>query len=125
MGPDRGSAMLVQTCCESVEIAGAEAIVPDILLARPDDLQGIGDLFGETNGLFDRVRLEPAPKSSSDKMIVQGYLLDRKSRDPGRVLLSHHRRLSAYPNVAAVRADVNGRVDRLHRRGSKKRKLVF
>ena len=125
MGPDHGSALLVQTRCESVEIAGAEAIVPDILLARPDDLQGIGDLFGETNGLLDRVRLEPAPKSSSDEMIVQGHLVDRKSRDPGRMLLSYHGRLSAYPNVAAVRADVNGRIDRLHRRVSQKRKLVF
>ena len=125
MGPDHGSALLVQTCCEFVEIAGAEAIVPDILLARPDDLQGVGDLFGETNGLLDRVCLKPAPKSSSDEMIVQGHLVDRKSRDPGRVLLSYHGRLSAYPNVAAVRADVNGRIDRLHRRVSQKRKLVF
>src|SRR5258708_36839101 len=108
MGPDQGSALFVQTRCEPVEIAGAEAIVPDILLARPDDLQGIGDLFGETNGLLDRVRLEPAPKSSSDEMIVQGHLLDRKSRDPGRVLLSHHRSLGSYPNVAAVRADLTG-----------------
>src|SRR5258708_34585446 len=117
--------MLVQTCCESVEIAGAEAIVPDILLARPDDLEGIGGLFGQTNCLVDWGCLEPAPESSSDEMIVQGHLVDRKSRDPGRVLLSHRGRLSAYPNVAAVRPDVNGRIDRFHRRVSQKRKLVF
>src|SRR5258705_5075030 len=42
MGPDRGPALLVQTRCESVEIAGAEAIVPDILLPCPNDLQRVG-----------------------------------------------------------------------------------
>src|SRR5260370_16566083 len=125
MGPDRGPALLVQTRCESVEIAGAEAIVPDILLARPNDLQRVGALLGKTNGLLDRIRLEPAPESSSDEMIVQGHLIDRKSRDPGRMLLRYHGCLSSDPDVAAVRPDVNGRIDRLHRRVSQKWKFVF
>jgi hypothetical protein len=83
------------------------------------------DLFGETHGLLDRVHLKPAPESSSDEMIVQRHLVDRKSRDPSRVLLSYHGRLSSHPDVAAVRTDVHGRIDRLHRRVSQKRKLVF
>src|SRR5258708_32199599 len=69
LGPDQGSALFVQTRCWPVEIAAAEAIVPDILLARPDDLQGIRALLGETNGLLGRVPLEPQPKSSSDQML--------------------------------------------------------
>src|SRR4029077_5144798 len=52
MGPDREPALLVQARCESFEIAGAEAIVPYILLARPNDLQRVGNLLGKTNGLL-------------------------------------------------------------------------
>ena len=58
-------------------------------------------------------------------MIVQGHLVDRKSRDSGGVFLSYHGCLSSDPDVAAVGANVNSRIDRLHRGVSKEWKFVF
>jgi hypothetical protein len=83
MGPDRRTAVFVESRSEAVEVARAEAVVPNILLARPNDLQGVGHLLGEANRLLDRVRLESAAESSSNEMIVYGHL--RRKRRQARL----------------------------------------
>ena len=99
-------------------------IVLDIFLTGPHDLDGTVDLFGDLNSASDAVDLQATAEAAADQMIVHHDLVQRQASHLGRGRLSSRDGLAADPDFAAVRADVNGAVHRLHRRVREKRNLV-
>ncbi len=98
--------------------------VPDVVLARPDDLDRPADLLGDERGLHGEVWLEPPAESAAQERRVDPHLLrgqaDRlRHRDLRRAL-----GLGGSPDVAPVGPHVRRGVHRLHRRVVEIRHLV-
>ena len=73
------------------------------------------------NGAVD---FEPAAEAAAEKVVVDLDRILRQAGDLGDRGLGQGRRLGADPDVAAVLADMNGAVHRLHRRMRQERQLI-
>ena len=124
MAPGDRHSLRVQTGGEPVEPIGPVHVVLDVFLARPHHLHRPLHLHGDLNRAGDAVDLEPAAKSAADQMIVDRDLVQRQAGGFRRGLLSARDDLVANPDFAAVLADMNRAVHRLHRGVGEKRRLV-
>src|SRR5712691_3910900 len=96
--------------------AGAEAMVarrpvlclPDVVLARPDDLHRSAGGLGGLERLLDEVQLEAPAEPAAQVRRVDLHLLRRDPTDPGAELLAAGLELGGCPDVHAppVRANV-------------------
>jgi len=122
--PGERRSFLVETGRNSVEPIGPVHVVLDVFLARPDDFDGAVDMLGDLDGANDAVDLEPPPKAAADQMVVDHDLVQRQASGLRRCGLGSRDDLGADPDFAAVHADMNRAVHRLHRRVRKERDLV-
>jgi hypothetical protein len=125
VGPGNRQAVGAEPGGHAIVIGRPEAVVPNILLARPDDLDGVVDLPGKGDRLLDRIGLKTPAETPADQVIVDTDLVLGQPDDARSTGLRNHRGLSADPDVAAVRTDMDGRVDRLHRRVREKRQFIY
>ena len=109
---------------DRVAIDRAIDIVLDVFLAGPYHLHRPVDLLGDANGRDHHVGLEPAAEAAAEQMVVDDHLLDRKPGGLRRLRLHPGHDLRAGPDFAGIRLDMNGGVQRLHRRMGEKRQLV-
>jgi hypothetical protein len=96
----------------------------DVLLAAPDDFHRSIHLLRNLDGEDAAVDIQPSAEAAAEQMIVD---LDRILRQAGE--LSNHglgqgRCLGADPDVAAILAEMDGAVHRLHRRMGEERELI-
>ncbi len=81
-------------------------------------------MLRDLDGANDAIGLEPPSEAAADEMIVDDDLVQRQARDFRRRRLDARDGLAADPDFAAVLADVNRAVHRLHGRVREKRDLV-
>ena len=120
---DRHS-FLVEAGGQPVEEIGPVHVVLDVLLARPHDLDGTVDLLGDLDGARDAIGLQPPAEPAADQMVVDHDLVQRQARGLRRRRLGARDGLGADPDLAAVLADMNRAVHRLHRRVREERNLI-
>ena len=53
-------------------------VVPDVLLTRPNNLDGAADTLGTLHRKQSAVRFKPTAKSSSEKMVMNSDFVLRK-----------------------------------------------
>src|SRR4029077_8165084 len=98
----------------AVEEIGPVHVVLDVFLAGPHDLDGAVDMLRDLDGASDTVDLQPPAKATADEMIVDHHLVQGQARDFRRRRLGARDGLVADPNFAAVLADMDSTVHRLH-----------
>ena len=98
--------------------------MPNIGLAGPNHLERVRHLFGESGGNTNIFVFEPAPETAADHVAVQGDLVERQPGHACRFGLGAARNLCAAPDLRAVRPDMSGAVDRLHRRMGEEGRVV-
>jgi hypothetical protein len=116
VGPSDRHPLLVEAGRQAVIIIGADDVVPDVLFVGPDDFDWCADLFDDVCGLGDVIDLQPPAKAAIQKMAVNPDLVPRQ---PGRFAdrrLGPGDDLVPNPDIAAVRAHLDGAIQRLHRR---------
>ena len=96
----------------------------DIFLAGPHDLDGTVDMLGDLDGANDAIDLQPPAEAAADQMIVDHDLVQRQAGGLRRRRLGARDGLAADPDFAAVLADMNRAVHRLHRGVREERNLV-
>jgi hypothetical protein len=98
--------------------------VLDVLFAGPHHLHGIVDLLGDLDRRDHHVRLELAAETAAEQMLVDDHLVDGKAGGLRCFRLHAGHDLRAGPDLAGIRPDVDGGVDRLHRGMREERQLV-
>ena len=124
MVPGDRHSLLVETGGDAVEEIGPVHVVLDIFLAGPHDLHRAVDLLRDLDGASDAVDLQPPAKAAADQMIVDHDLVQRQAGGLRRRRLGARDDLVADPDFAAVLADMNRAVHRLHGRVREERNLV-
>ncbi len=124
MVPGDRHSLLVETGGHPVEEVGPVHVVLDVFLAGPHDLDGAVDLLRDLDGAGDAIDLQPPAKAAADQMIVDHDLVQRQAGDLRRRRLGSRDDLGADPDFAAVLADMNRAVHRLHRGVREERNLV-
>jgi hypothetical protein len=114
----------IETGRHPVEPIRPVHVVLDVFLARPDDLDGAVDMLCDLNGANDAIDLEPPAKPAADQMIVDHDLVQRQAGGLGSRRLGSRDGLGADPDLAAVLAEMNRAVHRLHCRVRQERDLV-
>ena len=114
----------VETGRNSVEPIGPVHVVLDVFLARPDDFDGAVDMLRDLDGANDAIDLQPPAKAAADQMIVDHDLVQWQAGGLRRCGLGARDDLGADPDFAAVLADMNCAVHRLHCRVREERDLV-
>ena len=109
---------------DPVEEIGPVHVVLDVFLAGPHDLHRAVDMLGDLDGADDAVGLQPPAEAAADQMIVDHDLVQRQAGGLRRRRLGARDGLAADPDFAAVLADMNRAVHRLHRRVREERNLV-
>ena len=124
MVPGDRLSLLVETGGDPVEAIGPVHVVLDIFLARPHDLHRTVDVLRDLDRASDAIDLQPAAKAAADQMIVDHDLVQRQAGGLRRRRLDAREDLAADPDFAAVLADMNRAVHRLHRGVREERNLV-
>ena len=124
MVPGDRHSFLIETGGHPVEEIGPIHVVLDVFLAGPDDLDGTVDMLGDLDGASDAIDLQPPAKAAADQMIVDHDLVQRQAGGLRRRRLGARDGLAADPDFAAVLADMNRAVHRLHRRVREERNLI-
>ena len=124
MVPGDRHSLLIETGGDPVEPIGPIHVVLDIFLAGPHDLHGTIDMLRDLDGASDAVGLEPPAEPAADQMVVDHDLVQRQAGGLRRRRLGARDGLAADPDFAAVLADMNRAVHRLHRRVREERNLV-
>src|SRR5262245_36161826 len=75
--------------------------------------------------LLGAIHLQPAAKAAADQMVVDDDLLERQLTGLRGNDLGASENLRAHPDLATVRANMNGTVHRLHRRMREEWQAVF
>src|ERR1700676_3066347 len=114
MVPGDRLSLLIETGGYAVEEIGSVHVVPDVFLAGPHDLDGAVDMLRDLDGAPDTVNLQPPAKATADEMIVDHHLVQRQGGDFRRRRLGARDGLVADPDFAAVLADMDRAVHRLH-----------
>jgi hypothetical protein len=98
--------------------------VLDIFLARPHDFHRPVDMLRDLDGADNTIGLQPSAEAAADQVVVDDDLVQRQAGGlRGRRLDPRHG-LAADPDFAAVLAQVNRAVHRLHGGVREERKLV-
>ena len=124
MAPGDRHSLRVETGGHPVVEIGPVHVVLGVFLAGPHHLHRTVNLHGDLNRAGDAVDLEPAAKPAADQMIVDHDLVQGQARGFCRRLLRSRDDLGADPDFAAVLADMNRAVHRLHRSVGEKWNLV-
>ena len=124
MVPGDRHSFRIETGGHPVEPIGPVHVVLDIFLARPHDLHRAVDLLRDLDGANDAVGLQPPAEAAADQMIVDHDLVQRQAGGLRRRRLDARDGLAADPDFAAVLADMDRAVHRLHRRVREERNLV-
>ena len=74
-------ASIRQTCGEAIQIHRPIDVVLNVFFARPYHLHRSVDLFGNQDGFFDEVRLQPWPEPAADEMVMHRNALS-SAADP-------------------------------------------
>ena len=97
----------------------------DVFLAGPHDLDGAVDVLARSGRRATTPStLQPPAKAAADQMIVDHDLVQRQTCGLRRRRLGARDGLAADPDFAAVLADMNRAVHRLHRGVREERNLV-
>src|SRR5713101_5122529 len=99
-------------------------IVLDVFLAGPYDFDGAIDMLGDFDRARDAIDLQAPTESTPDQMIVHDDFVQRQARDLCGSRLGARDDLVADPDFAAVPADMNRAVHRLHGRVREERNLI-
>src|SRR4029453_7354851 len=91
-----------QGCGDRVAVNGSVNVVLYVLFARPHDLNRTVNVPRNTDGTVDHVHLEPAPKATTDIVVVHDYSVDRNPGGFRCSLLRPCHDLRAGPDFAAV-----------------------
>src|SRR6266403_36725 len=124
MVPGDGHPFLIKTGEYPIEETGPVHVVLDIFFARPDDLDWTIDMFGDLDSANDAIDLQTTTEAATDQMIVDYDLVQRQARGLRRRRLGSREDLVADPDFAAVLADMNCTVHRLHRGVREERNLI-
>ena len=124
MGPGDRSAVFVQASRDPVIVVRPIHIVLDVLFAGPHHLHRTGDLLCDLHRPDDEVHLKPTAEAAAQEVIMHLDFLRRQAGQLGGRGLSEGRHLRPHPDVAAVRANVDGAVHRLHGGVREERHLV-
>ena len=119
-----GDLAVDQHSSDVVAIDRAVDVVLGVFLARPHHLHRIVHLLGHAHRRNHHVRLELAAEAAAEQVVVDDHLLDRQPRRLGGFRLHPAHDLRAGPDLASIRPDMNGGVQRLHRRVREERQLV-
>jgi hypothetical protein len=124
MVPGNRLSLFVEAGRNSVEPIGPVHVVLDVFLAPPDNLDRAVDMLRDLDGANYTIDLESAAKPAADQMIVDHDPVQRQAgglrcRRPGS-----RDGLGADPDFAAVLADMDRAVHRLHCRVCEERNLV-
>ena len=114
----------IETGRNPVEEVGPVHVVLDVFLARPDDFDRAVDMLRDLHGANDAIGFEPPAKPAADQMIVDHDLVQRQAGGLGSRRLGSRDGLAADPDFAAVLAEMNRAVHRLHCRVRQERDLV-
>ena len=90
------------------------AIVTNVLLTRPDDLERIRHLLGQGQRLLDRIRFQASSEATAEILVVHDDLVFGQARDLCRRVENACRHLGAHPDFALVGSHEDGGVERLH-----------
>jgi hypothetical protein len=90
--------------------------VLDVFLAGPHDLHGTVDVLRDLDGANDAINFQPPAEAAPDQMIVDHDLVQRQAGGLRCRRLGSRGDLVADPDLAAVLADMDRAVHRLHRR---------
>ena len=115
MPPERRIPLVVERRGDAVVVHRPHIVVADVLLARPHNLDGIGDVFGDSDRLFDRVDFEAATEPTAKILVVHRDPLRWQSGELRCDLLRPCRDLRAHPDLAAIRPHGDSRIERFHR----------
>ena len=88
----------------------------DVLLAAPDDFHRSIHLLCNLDGEDAAVDIQPSAEAAAEQMIVDLDCILRQAGELSNRGLGQGRRLGADPDVAAILAEMDGAVHRLHRR---------
>src|SRR5271163_4702830 len=66
---------------DMVVVHGTHDVLADVLLASPNDFEGIFDLFGKSYGLLDGVRFQTAAEAAAQVMVMQHDFIGRQTGD--------------------------------------------
>jgi hypothetical protein len=107
-----------------VVVQRANRILPHILFAGPDDLDGAVDLLGDAGGDHDHVDVEPPAECTAEHVVVDLDLLARDPERLGGLGLAARLDLGAEPELATAGRHMGRAVERLHRRMGKEGQLI-
>ena len=124
MVPGDRHSFRIETGGQPVEPIGPIHVVLDILLAGPHDFHWTVDMLGDLDGAGDVIGLQPPAEPSAEQMVVDHDLVQRQVRGLGHRRLGARHDLAAEPDLAAVLAQMNRAVHRLHRGVGEERHLV-
>ena len=124
VGPGHRLAVGIEPRRQPVVVIGAVHVVLDVLLAAPDDLDRPFHLLRDLDGEDRAVDVEPPAEAAAEQVVVDPDRFLRQAGELGDRGLRQGRHLRADPDVAAVLADVDGAVHRLHRRMGEERHLI-
>src|SRR5579864_4219662 len=93
-----------------------ELAARNIVLAGPDQLDGLADRLGETHRIEHRFLLAAAPIAAAQEMLMERYVGAVDPERAGDLLVQGRGSLRPRPDLDrfAVRADGGGGVHRLH-----------
>src|SRR5262245_15611758 len=114
IAPGDRHALLVETGRQAIDEERPVHVVLNVLLARPDDLDGSLDLERDLDGTGDAVDLQAAPEPAAEQMIVHNDLVQGQAGGLCCHRLSPTEYLGADPDFAAILAGVHRAVHRLH-----------
>ena len=118
-------AVCVDASLKEVEARRAVVVVRHILLARPEQLDGHANLFGDIRG-FDHVVVRQAPaEAAADAGEMDGDVLAVDAEDPGGLLHAARGRLAGRPDFEFAVVVIRRAVLRLERHVGKERIRVL
>ena len=110
--PRHRLAFVVEGGLEDVVGRGTVEAVLEIVLARPDHLDGHADSLGCLQGVHDEVLLTPSAEAAAEEGGVDDDLLHGHTRDARARHLGAARILRGRPDLARIGLDVGGGVHR-------------
>ena len=124
MGELRQLSLRSQRSRNGVEHSRPVEVMTEVLLSRPDELDGLFHRHRDDERLFDEVREQPASEPAADEGTMNEDLVRGEAGDLGGNRLGHLDTLRRCPDLATTLGNVRRAVHRLHRGVGLKRNLI-